>query len=505
MSQFRKVTVALSLFIGLSSTASTAQTTTQPADPQRYLQVVQRTADTLLDTGVDTYGSEKTGMILSVLDRKTGKPLTKLPKAPHGVRWGDRTGPGGSNANLQQDLYRTLYHLSRITGDKRYAEASDKALSDFLRIAQHSETGLYAWGEHLYWNCVKDMVGDHDPGNTHEPKRPFATIERALELEPESVIAYARGLWEYQITNKEDGNFSRHGKWHRLSSGKDMDFEKEASYFIDTWSHAYAHTKDPLFDKATRILTQRYLDRMNDRNLLDLDSSGRDVSKNKTVPLWMVSMAIETHGAIDLMPPETAKVLAESARRHDEGFLALKHEPADPQKGFLYYAYTDSGLPHPDKAKETDGYSRAWGLGYGVNSTSMFVPLLYTRQAQLGQTPEGDAYRKLILQAADLYKTARPTAEQDIWAGEYGTAIFTELAAYRLSGDAASLDAARELGDLAITALWDDGKTALPSGSSKTNYYDVTTYPDTAIFALLALHEAVNGLEPKVPISDSTR
>ncbi|MBW3636024.1 MAG: hypothetical protein KY445_06095 [Armatimonadetes bacterium] len=144
------------------------------ADTIRHLNIVQGAADKMLEPAIDTYGEQKTGMILSAFDRKTGKPLTKLPQAPNDIRWSERTGPGCSNANLQQDLYRTLYELFRLTGHKRYDEASGKAVADFLRIAQHPTMGLLAWGwgEHLYWYCLEDRLVDHDPGQTHEQKPP---------------------------------------------------------------------------------------------------------------------------------------------------------------------------------------------------------------------------------------------------------------------------------------------------------------------------------------------
>jgi hypothetical protein len=104
------------------------------AEPQdRYLTVVRRAADALLAAGVDDFGPQKSALILSVLDPKSGRPLGKLPKAPSGVRASDRCPPYGSNANLQQDLYRTLDDLSRITGDARYAQASLAALVDYSR------------------------------------------------------------------------------------------------------------------------------------------------------------------------------------------------------------------------------------------------------------------------------------------------------------------------------------------------------------------------------------
>jgi hypothetical protein len=228
----------------------------------------------------------------------TTKPLHNLPKAPDGVRTEDRTGPGGSNTNLQQDLYRTMHHLSRLTGDPRYSAAAHAALVDFLRITQNPDTGLLAWGEHLYWNCFDDCLGD-STGNGES---------------------------------------------------------------IHTWSQAYGKTKDPYFDHAVRVLATRHLNKLTER--------------------------------------------------HDRGFLGLPHSPNDPKRGYVFFAYTDSGKVRPDVKKQTDGYSRHWAMGYGVHTTSMFATLSYTRQAQLSAGETGDAYRKLVVQAADLYCNVEPDAKK---------------------------------------------------------------------------------------------
>ena len=483
-----------------------------PATPEtstKYLDTVQRACDTILKEGTDRYGKQKTGMILSALKRQSGRPIhdPNLPKPPHGARNSDRTGAGGSNANVQQDLYRVLNHLSRLTGDAKYAAASKKALIDFLVTTQNPDTGLLAWGEHLYWNCLKDKLGDLDPNKTHEPKRKLIFFQELYEAEPERMLKYTRGTWEHQVYDHKTGNFSRHAKYDRHAPRKDSDFEKEAAYFVSDWSQAFEKTQDAYFDNAVRVMASRYLKKLNDRNLVEVDASGLPGRTDKCVPLWMVAMACEAHDATKRMKnPETVKILKELAARHDAGFLALDHEPADPKKGFLFFVHMDTGKPYPDAQKKTDGHSRDWGMGYGVNTTSMFATLCYTRQAQLGEGKQADAYRKLVIQAADLYEKVPPDPKAvDIWAGEYGLAIFTELAAYRLTKERKYLDAAQRIGDAALRDLWDDGAAPLPRTSTKTDYYEVISYPDTTMLALLALHEQLCGLEPQVPISDITR
>lgn len=471
----------------------------------RYLAVVRRSLDAILDHGRDTLGQQHSGMIISVLDRKTGAPLAKLPKAPAGIRSSDRTSPYGSNANLQQDLYRALQHLGRITGERRYEEAAQAALVDFLRLTQNKATGLLAWGEHLDWNCAADAPGTmtKPPELIHEPKRKLVFFDLLYQAEPQRTLDYARGVWEHQIADHQTGDFSRHAGYDRHKPGKGYDFPKEGSYFINLWARAYEKTKDPIYTTAIRVLARRYLGRMNERDLLDCDSTKAPERVNTCIPLWMPSLALEATEAAGRVDAETAQTLRELAARQDRGFLALAHEPDDPGKGFIYCAYTDSGQPRPRYG--TDGHSKAWEMGYGVNLTMMFGLLSYSRQAQLGSGETAEAYRRLVLRAADLYRKqpAQP-AKVDIWAGEYGMAIFLELAAYRLTRDGACLEAACTLADEAIKVFWDKGYP-LPRASSKTGHYEAISYPDTLILALLALHEHVAGLEPRVPISDLNR
>lgn len=505
----RPTTACLLLWlVGIATGGACRLEAAEPASPagsSRYLDMVRRTADALLEHGRDSYGQQHSAMILSVLDAKTARPLAALPRAPAGVRQGDRTGPGGSNANLQQDLYRALQHLSRLTGDERYARAVRDALVDFLRITQHPDTGLLAWGEHLSWDCVNDALYDPYGTTIHEPKRKFIFFDLCYAAEPERTLGYARGLWEHQIFDQQTGDFSRHARYDRHRPGKGYDFAKEGSYFIDTWSRAYEKTGAKRYERAVAVLANRYAERTSELGLLDQDTSGDQERVNLCVTLWLVSLAMECHDAAARMDGPTVELLHELAARYDKGFLGLDHAPDDRQRGFVCYAYTDSGRPRPHERKQSAGYSQHWAMGYGINTTSMFGLLSYTRQTQLGGSNAGGAYRRLVVRAADLYRSVAPdAAADDIWAGEYGMAIMLELAALRLTGEPAYLEAARRLADQAIDALWKEGDV-LPRASTRTGYYDVISYPDTLLLALLALHEHLLGLEPRVEISDLNR
>jgi hypothetical protein len=484
--------------------AETPAPTKAPAS--NYLEVVKRAADVLLEKGVDRYGPQHSGIILSVLNRQTGEPLELLPKAASGLRKADRTVAGGSNANLQIDLYRALQHLSRLTGEARYDKAARAGLVDFLRLTQHPETGLLAWGEHLSWNCFTEQAASLIPDAlVHEQKRKFIYFDQLYEAEPERTLKYARGLWEHQIGDQKTGDFSRHTAYDKHDPRKGWDFPKEGSYFIDTWSRAYAKTKDPVYANAVQVLAKRYLDRTNERGLLDFDTQKDPERDNMCVSLWLISLALECHDAIPRMNGPAVEILRKLMESQDRGFLGLKHAADDPEKGFICYAFTDSGEPRPREGKSPGGYSRCWSMGYGVNLTSMYGLLAYSRQAQLGSAPGGDEYRAVVVAAAKAYqKAVRKPKEDDLWAGEYGMAIFVELAAFRITKDEAFLKSARELGDEAVNIFWEGG-SALPRTSSRKDYYDATTYPDTLLMSLLALHEHVSGLPAAVEISDTIR
>src|SRR5204862_3028862 len=92
------------------------------AEPPDFLKVVRRYADCMIEKGRDTYGPQKSGLLLSALDRTTLAPLKVRPAPPGGIRRGDRPGRpwsamNGANPHLDQNLLRILYTLTEITGE----------------------------------------------------------------------------------------------------------------------------------------------------------------------------------------------------------------------------------------------------------------------------------------------------------------------------------------------------------------------------------------------------
>lgn len=187
------------------------------------------------------------------------------------------------------------------------------------------------------------------------------------------------------------------------------------------------------------------------------------------------------------------------AARIDAGFLALSHDV--PDRGFVYFADPATGQPRP-YSTSPDGYSLTWGRAYGVDMTSTFGMLGFKRGAQLPDGPTKDAYRRLTLEAADVYLAKQPDLRTtEIWAGEYGAAVFLQLMAYRLTGDVKYLRGARRLADDAVQRFFDTD-SPLPKASSSCRHYESITSTDTLVYALLAVHLEEHGDQTTVDLRE---
>jgi hypothetical protein len=478
----------LLLFSGPLDAAESAIEADGPRAPERsLLDVVRRFADAMLVHGVDRWGDEYTGMLISLLNRETLAPFAAMPKAPGGIRAGDRVSLHGANYNTDQNLYQTLYVLSRVTGEAKYAEAADSALADFITRTASPATGLLAWGEHVCWDLARDAWSSGERQPYHEMKREMLFWDKHYASHPEQTEAFARGLWAHQICDQTTGDFSRHARYDVHGPGKGYDFPKEGSYMIHAWSKAYRDTQAPVFLTALNVLGNRYLGKLNERNLMEQDS----VRTGRNVSLENLSLATHAHEAADRVPAgELADNLRQLAERIDAGFLALSHDV--PLRGFVYFADPATGQPR-SYSTSPDGYSLTWGKTYGVDMTSYFGMMCFQRTVQLTDGPTKDAYRKLVLDAADVYLAAKPDLRStEVWAGEYGAAVFLQLMAYRLAGDAKYLCGARRLAEDAVR-LFFDADSPLPKASSSCQHYESITSADTLVYALLAVHLEENG------------
>ena len=265
MVALRPICLARSMMLLLALPAASLRAAAAPgqaADPS-LLDVVRRYADTMLERGRDTYGPQKSGLLLSALDRTTMLPLTARPAPPGGVRREDRVGPPwsaltGANPHHDENLLRVLYVLSDVTTDPKYARAADEEITWFFRNGPSAMTSLLPWGEHMSWDVIEDrpIAGGNDA--IHEFARPWVLWDRCFALVPEQSARFATGLWEHQIANHQTGGFDRHAAYFEHGPADGKDFPRHAGFYIVTWAHAYKHTKDATYLRAIEVLLARF-------------------------------------------------------------------------------------------------------------------------------------------------------------------------------------------------------------------------------------------------------
>ncbi|MEI2725970.1 MAG: hypothetical protein V9H26_21390 [Verrucomicrobiota bacterium] len=182
------------------------------APGEESLQRVRQFADTLIADGRDRYGSVSTPMWVSMLDLKTRRiPKTKDPNWQRSYDAEDYM-RNARGSNLHRDLFtvRTFYELSQLTGDQKYAAAADAYLRYFMGHCQSQATGLYAWGEHMFYNVVRDEI----EATRHELERQLPAWEEMWRLDPNSVRREIEAIYRIHIWDKETFNFDRHGNYY---------------------------------------------------------------------------------------------------------------------------------------------------------------------------------------------------------------------------------------------------------------------------------------------------
>lgn len=426
------------------------------------LDVVQGYADTMIERGRDTYGPQKSGMLLSALDRLKLVPLTVRPEPPGGIRRGDRSGQPwsaltGANPQLDQNLLRVLYALSEITQDAKYKRVADEELSWFLKNTLSPKTDLLPWGEHLSWDVMEDKVISGGDELMHEFARPWVLWDRCFELAPVESRRFALGLWEHQIANHQTGGFDRHAPYfvHRPVDGKD--FPRHAGFYIATWAHAYKHTKDSTFLRAIETLVARF--------------ERKRVLKDGT--MVGTTGPLDCHSAAELVPEPLSGRLRAFAEKEDE-------------------------LTRAEMAKQREAGASAqsaplWQTGYSAgtqSSTAMFYLARY-------EQTQKQAYRDALVEIADSYIDAVPEEDVDVWPLAFAHAISTQAAAYRFTQREVYREQAQRLAKMAVTLFWQDNP--LPRASLKTGHYEAITGADSLALALLEVHAITHRLAVKLP------
>lgn len=476
--------VVLSLMLTMGIPVTAAERT-----PDEYLKIVVSYADAMLEHGRDTYGQLDTPLFATTLDRKTGKLLegeelkrvADTPRESWGIRAHDRM-LSGSNPMHDQNLYQVLYALASVTGEERYAEAADETLKWFFEHCQSKQTSLLAWGEHIGWDFYTEKVIDKKGGMTHEYFRPWVLWERSFRLAPEACAAFATGVWEHQIGDRETGNFSRHAQWHMHGPGTNSEYPRHGGFYIATWARAFERTKNPTYIKAIETLVDYFERRRNPRSGAIPSESAERSKGNVIWPPSNLSLAVDLEDGASCVPEALAEKMRRCATRTDGIFLSLPHGLEKDGKGFVWSARADTLRTDDAITSKWRSYSRTWATGYGEQTDAGIANLCLLRYRQVPH----EGYKRLVVETADRYLDSEPITDFPVYPGTLGDVIFLLTSTYELTNQKKYLERADHFARVAIGLFLDDG-SPLPRATTQHDHYEAITRGDTLMMALLKL------------------
>jgi len=453
-----------------------------------YLKLVTSYADALLEHGRDTYGEVKSPLIASALDRNTLTLIDRDLGRIEGIRNGDRS-LYGADVMHDEDLYQTLYALTDVTGDKKYAQEADETLKWFFESCQSPNTGLMAWGEHIGWGFKTEDLA-FARGDNHEFFGAWVLWDKSFDLAPQACIRFARGLWDHQI-HEHSGEFSRHAGWREHRTGTKNEYPRHGGFYIAAWARAYQADKDPVFLKAIQTLVDYY----NKNSSPQTGAIPCSTNPSRIEIMWPesnLSLAVDLWDGADKVPADLARKMRQRALRTDKVYLSLAHDFAPKGKGFVAGANVHT-LQRLTEGPWTD--TAIWATGYGKATDAQIAMLCYLRYQQVKM----DGYKKLVLDSAARYLYTEPDTKITLYPGSMADSIFHMLAAYDLTGQKYYLDRADYFARQAVGIFLDDS-SPLPKASSAHDHYETITGGDDLMAALLKLWVAENQPEKKIRI-----
>lgn len=454
-------------------------------DKRDYLYYVQTFADTLLATGLDTYGPASTPMWAAVIDaRDRTVPIRGVPPTA-GVRSSDRA-VGGANYYHDVVTLRVFDELTKITGSNKYQKASKAYSQAFIERAQHPATGLLGWGEHLYYNFFTDTVSvsesrmiEQMPGflMPHELIEWTPPWPRLWEADPVRTRQAIEGL-QYHFTGPDPQTnlFNRHAVWNKSTYQKViMPWIKHAALYAYSYAFLYQQTGDATWKEKSWQIGTLYWNLRDRRTNLVLGClyHASEPEAGKTASLSNTALyAYWLYKAGELCASDEMKRQAVTL------LLAYdKYGWNEAQRNYYSEVNLDGS---PVKGAP---WSTPWKEGYGTSSL-LTLSRVAAYIAAKGGANELTSIVKKSLAIANGQSLPDIYNDQNL-----GEAIHANLEGYELTKDKQYLEQAQRYADMAVAFLWKDGLFVRQKGD---NYYEAKLGTGDLLSGFLRLHVALN-------------
>lgn len=220
--------------------------------------------DTLLEKGTDRYGKKHTPLFCLSLDPETYTPAKAPEKIDmqyarsfeylyrdYGYYWKSHLHSAG--AIYDQGTIRALNAMSETTGNGKYKRASDAYLDFFLNNMVSDQTGMFGWGEHVFYNVFLDhMIGaaftvrnNRNFSFEHELERWTTIYDITWHKSPEKTLNEIEAIYEYKIHDPQTFINNRHSDYFAgRRTGDTLTFIKHSGLFAHAFAFLYSKTGD---------------------------------------------------------------------------------------------------------------------------------------------------------------------------------------------------------------------------------------------------------------------
>jgi pectate lyase len=186
------------------------------AGSSKYLDAVRQFADNVLKYGRDTYGPKKTPLFVDGVNIHTHEPVKWID--PSGNRW------ILSNLASQQNLFRTLDGLTKITGNPKYRQAAVEA-TEYAFANLQAPNGLLYWGGGVVYDAQADEPRGIGRVGLHSLKCNYPYYKLMWEVDPTATRKFIEAYWATHILN-----------WSNLAMNRGVPMDKVAG---EPWNHRY--------------------------------------------------------------------------------------------------------------------------------------------------------------------------------------------------------------------------------------------------------------------------
>lgn len=454
-------------------------------DPEiGYLGYVTSFLDTMIEEGTDRYGDVHSPVFVGMLEIDTHQhPGGYIPSIP-GQRMGDRPFWG---ANLVHDrpLLEAMTYVSDYAGKTKYRDAARAYLEFYLKNCTDTPTGLWPWGEHVYWDFYRDQHSTDRLEHETQGMSPFGFWETAWEIAPDAVLGEASGLINH-VFDLDTFAFNRHADITRVlpdprpAGLKGLDFQVHGARYLRMWAFAWSKSHEDTYYGWIERMADYWEDcRLKDSGMLPV------LSKYA----WRPALRPTVDGTLS-----AGIAMLEAAELLEETELAKKLR----RQGTTYVelvAAHDS--PLPEKVGFDTGYGGVSILnrqihdrpvtGFVGNATRMFAYRMTGDKRHLQTARE----------IAEAYAAIEEVPDYDHLRAEvFGQLIHMMLDMYEFDPAPCWLTAAEKFGRTGIERFYSNG---LFRGATNQWIYDSQLGPGSLVHGLVRLHAITEQEETPAP------